>query len=262
MLVSVLGKSPAWQDGGGACSGYLVQSSGFTLLLDCGSGVFAKLRGVLDYLDVDAVLISHLHSDHILDLIPFSFALGYSPRLHPTGSGRTPVRPTPPRPALHAPPGATERFREIGGLLAEPDQIERAFDLAEYDPAQVLQVGPFTVRFCEVPHYTRCWAIDLEADGHRFTFGADCAPSDALVEFASGTELLMLEATLDHPEAGDRRGHMTAGEAGELARRAGAGRLVVTHYSDELDVDWVAREAARGYGAEVTLAREGVELSV
>ena len=48
MDLMVLGKSPAWQDAGGACSGYLVDAGGSCLLLDCGSGVFGKLRSVRD----------------------------------------------------------------------------------------------------------------------------------------------------------------------------------------------------------------------
>ena len=70
MRITVLGKSPSWQDAGGACSGYLVEEDGFSLLLDCGNGVFSKLRHYCDYVDLDAVLISHLHADHFLDLIP------------------------------------------------------------------------------------------------------------------------------------------------------------------------------------------------
>ncbi len=224
--------------------------------------MFAKLRTVLDYVQVDAVMISHLHADHVLDLIPYSLALAYSPRLHPNGSGRAPLLPATPRPRLHAPPGARTRFRELSSVLGQSDAIEAAFDVREYDPDETMTVGPFTARFCEVPHYTRCFAIELAVPGHRFTFGADCAPNDALAAFAVGTDLLMLEATLEQPETDGRRGHMTAAEAGDLARRAGARRLVVTHFSDELDAGWVAAEATRGFGAEVTLAREGVELSV
>lgn len=60
MRITVLGKSPAWQDSAGACSRYLVQDDGYTLLLDCGNGVFSKLRRACDYVDVDAILITHL----------------------------------------------------------------------------------------------------------------------------------------------------------------------------------------------------------
>ena len=83
MRVTVLGKSPSWQDAAGACSGYLAQEQGARVLLDCGNGVFSKLRHVCDYVDVDAVVITHLHADHFLDLVPFSYALRYAPRQQP-----------------------------------------------------------------------------------------------------------------------------------------------------------------------------------
>ena len=70
MRLTVLGKSPSWQDAGGACSGYLLQEGETTVLLDCGNGVFGKLRQRVDYVDVDAVVLSHLHADHFLDLVP------------------------------------------------------------------------------------------------------------------------------------------------------------------------------------------------
>ena len=78
LRITVLGKSPSWQDVGGACSGYLRQEDDFALLLDCGNGLFSKLRRFCDYVDVDAVLVTHLHADHSLDLVPFSYALTYA----------------------------------------------------------------------------------------------------------------------------------------------------------------------------------------
>ncbi|TML98575.1 MAG: MBL fold metallo-hydrolase, partial [Actinobacteria bacterium] len=109
--ITVLGKSPAWQDAGGACSGYLVQEDDYTLLLDCGNGVFSKLRHYRDYVDVSAVLVTHLHADHFLDLIPFSYALTYAPRQQPVPVAGWPGTDKPARPHLYAPPGAAEVFR-------------------------------------------------------------------------------------------------------------------------------------------------------
>jgi ribonuclease BN (tRNA processing enzyme) len=129
--------------------------------------------------------------------------------------------------------------------------------MEEYHPAEQLEIGPLSARFCEVPHFTATFACELSSAGQRFTFGADCAPSDALVAFARDTDLLMLEATLAEPEPeGEPRGHMTAAEAGALGRRAGARRVVLTHYSDELDAVRLAAEGARGFGGDVELAAE------
>ena len=87
MRLTVLGKSPSWQDAGGACSGYLIEESDTRVLLDCGNGVFGKLRERMDYVDVDAVVISHLHADHIMDLVPYASGLIYAPRHQPVPVG-------------------------------------------------------------------------------------------------------------------------------------------------------------------------------
>src|SRR4051812_5651612 len=100
MRLTVLGKSPAWQDAGGACSGYLVEAGGTRVLVDCGPGVFGKLRAIADYRAVDAVVLSHLHADHVLDLVPFASGLRFGP-----GAGA--------RPDLHVPPGGALKLADL-----------------------------------------------------------------------------------------------------------------------------------------------------
>ena len=254
----MLGKSPAWQDAGGACSGYLIQEADHALLLDCGSGVFSKLRQHCDYVDVDSVLLTHLHADHFLDLVPFSYALAYAPRQQPVPVAGFPGTSEPARPRLCAPMGAGETFRRIVGAWGQDDLIDRAFDLHEYQPWDELEIGPLRVRFCEVPHYTRTFAAEImNPAGRRFTFSADCCPNDQLVQFALHADLLLIEGTLPRPERTGERGHLTPFEAGEHGRRAGARRLVLTHFSDELDPDWVQAEATEAFGGPVELAQEG-----
>ena len=255
----MLGKSPSWQDAGGACSGYLVQEGDTTVLLDCGNGVFAKLRRFVDYVDVDAVVLSHLHADHFLDLVPYSYALTYAPRQQPVPVHVWPGTDDPARPLLHAPPGAQAVFRRVVGAWGNDDLIEHAFDLREYDARDTIEVGPLRMRFCAVPHFVPTYAIEVtSSEGRgRFTYGADCSPTDALVDFARGTDLLVIEATLPRPERTGIRGHLTPGEAGEHGRAAGARRLVLTHVSDELGERWARDEAERTFGATVEVAREG-----
>lgn len=247
MRITVLGKSPAWQDAGGACSGYLVEASGRCLLLDCGNGVFGKLRAVRDFTQVCAVVISHLHADHFIDLVPFAYALAYSHQARAAGC----------RPVLYAPPGARETFRRITGAWHAEELIEQAFELHEYDPATETALDPLRIRFHEVPHFIRTHAVQVHDDAGSFTYGADCRPNDAIVAFARDTDLLMLEATLEQPEDEGHRGHLTPAEAGEHARLAGARRLVLTHMSADHDAAWALEEAERAYGAPVELAREG-----
>jgi ribonuclease BN (tRNA processing enzyme) len=260
--ITVLGKSPAWQDAAGACSGYLVQEDGFTLLLDCGNGVFSKLRRTIDYVDVNAVLISHMHADHMLDLVPYSYALCYAPRQQPVPVGGHPGTEFPARPWLYVPSGGTELFRKMVSCWGPDDLIDNAFKLREYQASDELTIGPLRVRFCEVPHYTVTHAIELSSNGSRFTFSADCSPNPQLIQFARDTDVLLIEATLPRPERTGIRGHLTPGEAGQHGHDASARRLILTHYSDEMDPDWAREEAVRTYGGPVELAREGEVYSV
>src|SRR5215211_1022161 len=226
MRITVLGKSPSWEDAGGACSGYLVED-GDTKLLDCGNGVFAKLRQHLEYTQLDAVLISHLHADHILDVVPYAYALTYAPRQQPVPVGGYPGTDSPARPRLIAPGGAARCFRRLTGSWGSEELVENAFALEEYDPASTVEVGTLRATFKEVPHFTTTYAIDFQSSAGpgRFTYSADCRPGDELVEIASDTDLLLVEATLPRPERTGDRGHMTPAEAGDHARRAGAKRV-------------------------------------
>ena len=264
MRVTVLGKSPSWQDAGGACSGYLVQADGQNLLLDCGNGVFAKLRERIDYVDVDAVAISHLHADHFLDLVPFSYALTYAPRQQPVPVARWPGTEHPACPRLIAPSGARETFRRVVGAWGNDDLVENAFALEEYEAGAVVEVGPLRLHFQEVPHFTPTFAVNISSanGGGRFTYGADCRPAEELVEAARGTDLLIVEATLPRPERTGVRGHLTPAEAGDHARRAGARRVVLTHISDELDQDWAREQASDAFGGPVEVAAEGATYEV
>ncbi len=264
MRLTVLGKSPAWPDADGACSGYLIEENDLTVLLDCGNGVFSKLRRFRDYTRVGAVLVSHLHPDHFLDLIPWAYALTYAPRQQPVPVDRWEGTPEPARPRLIAPGGGRDVFRRVTGAWGPEDLIESAFLLEEYEESSEVAVGPLHFDFRSVPHFATTFACRVrEAEtGAKLVFGADSGPSEELVEFARDADLLLLEATLPRPEPEGPRGHLTAGEAGEHAARAGAARLVLTHLSDELDELGARKAAAAAFDGPVEVARDGAAFEV
>jgi ribonuclease BN (tRNA processing enzyme) len=204
-------------------------------------------------------VISHLHADHFLDLIPFAYALTYAPRQQPVPVPPWPGTDSPARPRLLAPRGAGETFRRVAGSWGNEDLVENAFVLEEYDESARPEVGPLRFEFRSVPHFTETFAICVtSSNGHgRLAYGADSSPSEALCEFVKGCDLLLIEATLPRPERTGIRGHLTPTEAGEHARAAGVKRVVITHISDELDSTWARTEASRAFGGPVQLAREG-----
>jgi ribonuclease BN (tRNA processing enzyme) len=250
MRLTVLGKSPAWTDAGGACSGYLVEGEGGrAFLIDCGNGVFGKLRARRDYREVEGVVVSHLHGDHLLDLVPFAYALTVGPA---AGSGL--------RPRLAAPRGADAFFRRLAGTWGDERLLAEAFALEEYDPGDALELAGIAVRAHAVPHFGPTNAIELRAPGGgRIVYGADGRYSEELVAAASGADVLIAEATLPEPDPAPaaERGHMCAREAGELAARAGVGHLALTHISDELDPARALAMAGAEFDGPVEIAAEG-----
>src|SRR4029077_14490002 len=116
--LTVIVCSPAWNNPGGAQSGYLVEGGG-RLLLDCGPGVLARLRAREGWPRIDALAITHFHLDHWGDLVPWVFGASFGP-------GRKV-----PRPALWLPPGGAGTLRAFGQRLGFADQIDRAFVLEE-----------------------------------------------------------------------------------------------------------------------------------
>ena len=153
-------------------------------------------------MDLDAVVISHLHADHFLDLVPYSYALTYAPRQQPVPVDRWPGTDNPARPWLHAPPGATETFRRVVGAWGNDDLIENAFRLEEYSATSELSIGPLRISFQPVPHYTETFAMAIASENGsgRIVYGADSSPTDALTGFAAGADLILVEATLPRPE--------------------------------------------------------------
>jgi len=259
MRLTVLGKSPAWQDADGACSGYLLEDAGTRVLIDCGNGVFGKLRRFVDYVDVDAVVVSHMHADHFIDLVPYSYALIHAPRQQPVPVPPWPGTDCPACPRLVLPSGGRKTLRQVVGAWGNEDLVEQAFQMEEYEAGAEIEIGPFTFGFTPMPHFIDSHAISVTSSngGGRLAYGADSRPAAELVEFARDADLFLCEATLPRPERSGVRGHLTAAEAGEHAQAANAKRLVLTHISDELDADEAGERARSAFAGPVEVAWEG-----
>lgn len=252
MRFTVLGKSPAWEDAGGACSSYLVEERGYRLLIDCGNGAFAKLRERLEYGRVDELLISHVHADHILDLVPFAYALTLGPE---PAEGRR-------RPRLWLPPGGLGQLRTLVSVWGSDGLIDAAFEPLEYEVEARLALGGLELSLHEVPHFALTHAVELAAPaGGRLVYGADCRYNEKLIEAARGAAVLLAEATLPEPEPDSvpelERGHMSPLDAGRLAAAAGVERLVLTHISDQLDPDVALAAAREAFAGPIEIAAPG-----
>lgn len=214
MHLDVIGSSPAWPNPGQAHAGYLVTaSSGERVLLDCGPGVLAQLRD-RDLLPIDGIVISHLHLDHWGDLVPWC----WFSRRHRVDAGR---------PALWLPPTARGALRAFSEAFGSEGMFEATFQVHEYSSEQPFDVAGLAIEALPVAHYgVPSFGLRVSGDA-VLGYSGDSAPCDAVRELARGAALLICEATLaSASEDGEPRGHMTAGEARELA---GDTRLLLAH---------------------------------
>lgn len=247
MRVTALGTSAAYPGPDNACTGWLVEEETSRILIDFGTGVVSRLQKVLPLREVTAIVISHMHADHFFDLFPLRYAYRYALGI-----------PDPPL-VLYLPPGGAGVLEMVAGSL-EPQSAGHfftdVFQIREYDPAAALSVGPLSLTFAPGKHYVPSWAISLAAS-RRVVFTADTGPSARVEQLARGADLLVSEATYMsvEEEQGSQRGHMTGTEAGELARRADARRVLLTHHWPHRDPRVSLEQAREVFRGDLALAQ-------
>jgi len=214
--LTVIGCSPAWPNPGSAHSGYLLEGGDDRLLLDCGPGVLSRLLMTERWPQLDAIVLSHLHLDHAGDLVGWLWGSLSGPGRGLSG------------PEVWLPPGGRAELDRLASI----DTFARVFSLHEYSEGERFSVGAFELSARRVPHYGHnAFALRIEQDGVVLAYSGDSALSDVLVDVARDADLFLCEATLAEPELTEPVGHMTDSDALEIAGRANARRLVLTHRS-------------------------------
>ncbi|NPV27171.1 MAG: MBL fold metallo-hydrolase [Firmicutes bacterium] len=248
MRLTVLGCWSPYPRAGGACSSYLLEIGHLKLLLDCGNGSFSQLQRVFDFRRLDGVLVSHFHADHSADLFCLEHAVAGSQR---DGSRRAPLKVVVPG----------EPQMNFESLLKKKEVLEVI-------TWEKLVSGLFTsVSLAALPttHPLACYAVSITetSTGHKIVYTADTAWMDGLITFARDADLLVCEASLlERDHAYRSVGHLTATEAGRLARLARVKRLLLTHLWPEYDLPTLLEEARQEFLGEIKLATEGLCLLV
>lgn len=248
MKLTVVGCAGSYPNGRSAASSYLLEHDGFGLVIDMGSGALGPLHAYRDPSDIDAVLLSHLHADHFLDMCPLFVARRYRPE------GVPPALP------VFGPANTAARLQSAYGEDHEP-QLSTVFDMTTY-PDSEFEVGPFTVKVAQVDHPVECYGMRITAGGRTLAYSGDTAPCQTLVELATGADVALFEASFRDGDENPPGLHMTAAEAASVAQQAGAATLVLTHMVDWHDNSEAVALAAAEFDGEVRLAEPGLQVDV
>jgi len=225
MKLTVLGNNGPFPAPGGACSGYLVASdSGNTnVLLDCGSGVIARLSKHLQIERLDAVVLSHLHFDHMSDMTVLKYVLQFA-----------------------------QRRRNL--LVVSPAEPRKVFEIMD-DPRmdfmepQDLNVGEMRVSFVPATHPVPAVSVKVECDGATLVYTGDTNLNPFIELFADGADMLLADAGLSSAQWSESAPHLSARHCGEIAKNARAGTLLLTHLRPGNDPEALLDEARALYPA-------------
>lgn len=243
MRLTVLGCAGTFPGPGNPCSGYLFEADGYRLLVDAGNGSTGTLQSFCSLLEIDAILITHLHGDHYLDLVTYTYARRY----HPDG----PVPPVP----TYAPQGLSSALSGRFAKHSDPG-LSKVYDLRDLS-ARPVELGPFEVRPRRVNHPVETYGLRITHGPATVAYSADTAECQALVELAEGVDALLCEASYLDGDDNPPDVHLTGRQAGEHARRAGAARLLLTHLVPWGDPDRTLAAAAEAFGEDTELVRPG-----
>ncbi|NLM46372.1 MAG: MBL fold metallo-hydrolase [Firmicutes bacterium] len=239
MQITVLGCFGPYPPAGGCCSGYLVRAKKTAVLLDCGNGVLSRLRYYLEPWELDAVVVSHLHSDHTADLFILRYALQFARQRQKQGEALPVFAPAEPKEEF-----VRLSYKEY--LQARPAR-----------PGESLQIGELEFSFAPGVHAVPANIITVKSGQQKFVYSGDTEYCPQLAQAAAGADLLLCEANFlrsDLENGG--RNHLAAFQAAEIAGAAGVKRLVLTHHHPERKPEDALQEAGTVF-SHVELAYPG-----
>lgn len=244
MKITVLGSCGPYPAAGGNCSGYLLEGSETKVMLDCGNGTFSALQRHMDFCQLDAVVLSHLHMDHIADCFVVRYAFETAQVL---GRRKDPLK-------IYAPAEPFELFNML--------RYKNAVELFPIDHRLQLSIKEFELSFCPTVHSKLCCAVKVSQGNSTLAYSADTEYFDGLIDFVRGSNLFLCEANYISEDLSlGRKNHLASFQSAQIAKKAGVDRLLLTHLHPKNSRSVAQSEAAEEY-PEVKLAEEGMTVNI
>lgn len=224
---------------GGATSSYLFEKDGFSLLVDVGSGALSTVQNYKHVMDIDAVVLSHYHHDHVADI----GVLQYAWLVHSYLRSEKEILP------IYGHTEDKEKFKTLTHECTEG---------IPYDPKDELKVGPFSIRFFKTNHPVICYGMRITDGDDVIVYTADTAYNKDWIDFAKGADLLITDCNFYEEQDGSAAGHMTSKEGATIASRANVGDLLLSHLPQYGDKKQLVVEAGKYFSGEIQLAKTGL----
>ncbi|MRH44162.1 MBL fold metallo-hydrolase [Aquibacillus halophilus] len=239
MKLTVIGYWGAYPAKGSATSCYLLEKDGFSCLLDCGSGALSRLQLFKDVMDIDAVVLSHYHNDHIADIGVLQYSWLVQNYIN-----------------------NTEEILPIYGHVEDKHGFENlTHNFTEgipYDPEGTLNVGPFSFTFMKTEHPASCYAMRITDGEKTIVYTADSSYTKDFIPFSEAADLLITDCNFYEGQDGNKPGHMTSKEGAEIASKAGVKQLVLSHHPHFGNRADLLIQAKKYFDGTTYLAEEGL----
>ncbi|CAN5770331.1 MBL fold metallo-hydrolase [soil metagenome] len=244
----MLGSAGTWPGPGGATCGHLLSHGGAHIWLDAGTGTFARLQEFIDIDEIAAIVITHGHTDHFIDVLPAFYARHYG------GMGA-------PNLPFYSPDGFVEGMTMLTSENGR-DVMAEAYDFRTVGGGDEFDVGPFHITTYEMTHIgVKAVGYRIEAAGAVLAYTGDSGPCQEVIDMSRDADVLLAEAT--YQEASSQAFfHMSAIQAAQHASAAGAHRLVLTHILPTLDRQVSRVEAATAFDGEIEIAEDGMTIEI
>ena len=239
MELTILGNCGPYPGPGKACSGYLLKHGSTKILIDCGNGTLGRLQQkISSFEELDMIILTHLHSDHISDAMVLRYALGI-------GKMKGTIKNSIP---LYAPGSPKEDFDKL--------QFQEAFKLMEIKEDLKLTMGELEIRFKKMEHPVECYGITVKADNKKFVYTADTRYCDQVFQISQDADVLLCECGVLERDKTETTAHLSAREAGAIGQKSNVKKLLLTHFWPGYDLSEVYEEAKESFGREVMLVEE------
>lgn len=238
MKMTVIGFWGAYPDQGEATSCYLFEKDDYRLLVDCGSGALAQLPKYINPYDLNAVVLSHYHQDHIADV----GVLQYHQLVQNQIYNQDNILP------IYGHDQDEAAFLKL---------THRSTEGIAYQPDQALKLGPFTIEFLKTIHPVTCFAMRITDGEKTVVYTADSSYQDAFIPFSESADLLITDCSFYENQDAEEAGHMNSKEGALIAEAANVKALLLSHHPHFGDRTELLSEAKKYFNGKTHLAKSG-----